>query len=317
VDPGEIDVRAGEMAKDLKAWADTRNWAAAWGPAGVVEETRAEVAERSRAGELDGAFAERWLKPFDLPIAVGDTAIVVAVPRPAHRFRFAAPDGEVEAIVPPTYIDDPKVAATMRQELAAFLELSNDALRPLRAPLKAVAVRLGLARYGRNNITYVPGMGSYFQLVGAITDSVLDLPEGWRPQTYHMVPECDSCEACVSACPTGAVREDRFLLRAERCLTNFNELPGDWPAWLAPGWHNCLLGCLYCQEACPENIGRLAVEETEVVFDLEETSMLVADVAERSAPVWDRIRTKVARLGLQDYEAVLGRNLRALLASRP
>jgi epoxyqueuosine reductase len=238
-------------------------------------------------------------------------------PRPAHRIRFATPDGDVEAVVPPTYIDDPQTAVAVRHELAAFLEPGSDALRPLQAPLKAVAVRLRLARYGRNNVTYVPGMGSYVQLVGALTDSSLDLPEGWRPQPYTTLPECDSCEACGSACPTAAIREDRFLLHAERCLTNFNELPGAWPAWLDPAWHSCLLGCLYCQDACPQNVGRLTVEDTEVVFDLEETLTLANDVAVRSGPVWDRIGSKIARLGLQEYEAVLGRNLRALLASRP
>jgi epoxyqueuosine reductase len=304
------------MAKDLKAWAESRNWAAVWGPANVVDQTRSELAERRRAGELDAVFAERWLNRFDLPATGGGTAIVVAVPRPAHRLRFATPAGEVEAVVPPTYIDDPQTAAAVRHELAAFLETGSDALRPLQAPLKAVAVRFGLARYGRNNVTYVPGMGSYFQLVGALTDSALDLVAAGQLQPYAMVPECDSCEACGSACPTGAVREDRFLLHAECCLTNFNELPGAWPAWLAPAWHNCLLGCLYCQEACPLNVGRLVIEDTEVGFDLEETSTLLADTAERSGPVWERIGTKFARLGLQEYEAVLGRNLRALLASR-
>jgi epoxyqueuosine reductase len=304
------------MAKDLKAWAASRNWAAVWGPANVVEESRAEVLQRRHGGELDATFAERWLKPFDLPIAGDGTAIVVAVPRPAHRLRFATSGGEVEAVVPPTYVDDPQVAATVRRELAAFLEVRSDRLRPLRAPLKALAVRLGLARYGRNNITYVSEMGSYLQLVGALTDLVLDLPEGRREQLHALLPECDSCEACVSACPTGAMRDDRFLLHAERCLTNFNELPGEWPAWLAPAWHNCLLGCLYCQDACPENVGRLAVEEAEVVFDLQETSALVAESAERSAPVWNSIHSKIVRVGLQEYEEVLGRNLRALLASR-
>jgi epoxyqueuosine reductase len=306
-----------EMAKDLKAWAESRKWAVAWGPARVAEETRAELSERRRAEELDAVFADRWLARFDCPTATGGTAIVVAVPRPAHRLRFATPDGGVEAIVPPTYIDDREVVATVRRELAEFLGLSCDLLRPLRAPLKAVAVRLGLARYGRNNVTYVPGMGSYVQLVGALTDSVLGLPEGWQPQPYALLPECDSCEACGSACPTGAIGEGRILLHAERCLTNFNELPGDWPDWLVPAWHNCLLGCLYCQEACPQNLGCLAVEEADVVFDLEETSALLAGAAKRSSRVWERIGSTVAQLGLQEYEAVLGRNLRALVSGRP
>jgi epoxyqueuosine reductase len=33
-------------------------------------------------------------------------------------------------------------------------------------PLKSLAVRSGLAAYGRNNVCYVPGMGSFLELVG-------------------------------------------------------------------------------------------------------------------------------------------------------
>jgi epoxyqueuosine reductase len=301
------------MAKDLRTWAESRGWAVGWGPASVVDGARSELADRTRAGELEVGFAERWLKRFDLPAVTGGSAIVVAVPRPAHRVRFRTPDGEIGTIVPPTYVADPDIDAAVRSELEALLGMRGGTLRPLRAPLKSVAARLGLVQYGRNNITYVRGMGSYCQLVGVLTDAALELPAGWHPHPYAPLPECESCEACASACPTGAICEGRFLLRAERCLTYFNEWPGSWPAWLPAACHHCLIGCLYCQDVCPLNTGRLGVEDAEVGFDLEESSLLIADGAERSGPVWDRIVGKVARLGLQGYETVLGRNLRALL----
>ena len=59
------------------------------------------------------------------------------------------------------------------------------------APLKPLAVRLGLVRYGRNNVTYAPGMGSYIQLLGYLTDASLPLPDGWRPQEPTLLPECE------------------------------------------------------------------------------------------------------------------------------
>jgi epoxyqueuosine reductase len=304
------------MSKDLKAWAESRNWAAAWGPASVAEEARAEVAERRKTGEVAPIFAARWLRRFDGSVAAGTTAIIVAVPRPAHRLRVTTPAGEIAVVVPPTYIGDREVDTAVRCKLAAFLGRGPDAVRPLRAPLKALAVRFGLALYGRNNVTYVPGMGSYVQLVGALTDVVLDLPEPWRPRPYTLMQECDSCEACRGACPAAAIGEDRFLLHAERCLTNYNELPGPWPKWLAPTWHSCLLGCLYCQNACPQNVGRLTMEAADVLFDLEETSALAAGPVVQSGALRDRIARKVALLGLTEYDAVLGRNLQALLAGR-
>jgi epoxyqueuosine reductase len=36
--------------------------------------------------------------------------------------------------------------------------------------LKRLAVRSGLARYGRNNVTYVEGMGSFLELSASLTD---------------------------------------------------------------------------------------------------------------------------------------------------
>ena len=58
---------------------------------------------------------------------------------------------------------------------------------------------------------------------------------------------------CVKACPTGAIREDNFLIRAERCLTYYNEEPGNLPQWIDIKWHNALIGCRICEKVCPEN----------------------------------------------------------------
>ena len=32
-----------------------------------------------------------------------------------------------------------------------------------------------------------------------------------------------------------------------------NERKGEFPRWIWPSWHNCLVGCLSCQKACPVN----------------------------------------------------------------
>ena len=92
-----------------------------------------------------------------------------------------------------------------------------------------------------------------------------------------MMPMCEGCTICASACPTGAIPEDRFLLKAELCITYWNEKPGDvpFPDWLDRGWHDCLVGCLHCQRACPENEGVLGYEETGPVFSEDETEMLL------------------------------------------
>ena len=50
------------------------------------------------------------------------------------------------------------------------------------APIKTVAAMLGLVRYGRNNIAYADGIGSYLQLCGYITDARLAIPEVRRTE---------------------------------------------------------------------------------------------------------------------------------------
>jgi hypothetical protein len=65
---------------------------------------------------------------------------------------------------------------------------------------------------------------------------------------------------------------------------------------------------------CPEN-ARLAVTDSGVAFSREETAMILADQPDHDGSVWEAVRAKLDRLGPLNEEAVLGRNLRALVAS--
>ena len=119
--------------------------------------------------------------------------------------------------------------------LAEVLESGGYRAAKAVLPKKLLAVRSGLAAYGKNNITYVPGMGSFHGLVAVFSD--LPAPEGtWRDA--EMMEACHKCAACRRHCPTGAIDADRFLLRAERCLTFHNEKPVDvpFPGWIDAAW---------------------------------------------------------------------------------
>jgi epoxyqueuosine reductase len=105
-----------------------------------------------------------------------------------------------------------------------------------------------------------------------------DLPcpdDTW--QEAEMLEACGRCRACMRHCPTGAITEDRFLLRAERCLVYHNERPGDvpFPSWIDPSWHNCLEGCMLCQRACPEDKEFWGWIEGREEFSEEETALLL------------------------------------------
>jgi epoxyqueuosine reductase len=168
-------------------------------------------------------------------------------------------------------------------------------------------VHSGLAQYGKNNITYVNGMGSYHRLVAFISD----LPGA---QDYWQAPQvlerCENCKACMKACPTGAISADRFLLNAERCLTFHNERRAVFPQWIKPAWHNCLVGCLYCQKACPVNKDvPMSIEEGPEFSD-KETALMLQGAPKSEFP--QNAIDKLESLDMIGYLPVLGRNLREL-----
>ena len=123
---------------------------------------------------------------------------------------------------------------------------------------------------------------------------------------------CERCSACLRACPTGAIRADRFLLDTERCLTWVNEDGRPFPAWVEPAWHTCAVGCLRCQQACPENLGVDLVVAPAEEFDAVESAAILA--ATPSADLPAGTRAKLERCGLDYDPRLIARNLHALIA---
>lgn len=303
------------MIASLQQWAEERGYRVACGGMAVLQAVRWELQQRRTAGELDSEFASKRLGFFRYerssdrvaePLAV----IVVAVRRPAHRLGFELGTGRFEVILPPTYVRYSEVFAEVREDLCSRFPQLRGHLETLLAPLKAVACRMGLTQYGRNNITYIPGWGSYFQLLGYVTDAELGISTDWSPEPAQLMPECEGCNICESACPAGAIREDRILLHAESCTTYFSEEAGDLERKLSA---QCLFGCLECQQICPVNKGLLRTERA-LVFDRAETEMILAKGAQEAAALLASVRQKLASLAMNE-EPLIGRNLKALIAA--
>jgi epoxyqueuosine reductase len=307
------------MIDELTDWAVDRGYEIAWGPLAVLDAVRADIDGRRHTGELSPEVYHenlRWFKyPEDIPLAGARSVIVVAVPRPTHTVVFSLEDGALSAVIPPTYVDYGKIGERVCKDLAESVFAGKAEVVPFLVPLKALATRLGLAAYGRNNITYTERFGSYQQLVGAVTDVELACPPGEYSAPPAVMPECESCDECLTACPTGAIGEDRFLLHTELCLTHHNERERDFPEWIPASVHHCLVGCMACQEACPQNAGRYREESTGLVFSLEETNELLGDVREPDGTPARRASARLQSLGMTET-AVLGRNLRALVKRR-
>lgn len=304
------------MIEKLEKWTKERGYRIAWGSKTIVESVRREIRDRRIASQLDPRFFEHELEAVTRGGLddFGQTIIVIAKPRPAHVVSFDLGGEILDALLPPTYFRYRSTFEDVRQDLAAN-GLPGAQIEHLVAPLKAIACRLGLVRYGRNNICYAPDMGSYFQLCAYETDATIPQPNTSGIDATSLLAECENCGVCLSMCPTDSIREDRVLLRAERCLTFLNENPGDWPGWINPKIHNCLLGCLECQRTCPAN-HELPIEHSGLCFSAVETRLLLSSDVAADDRAETGIRAKLAWLGQPYAEGVLGRNLRALVDKR-
>lgn len=234
--------------------------------------------------------------------------LVVAAPSPVTRLSVGWQGAKRELVIPPIYI---YTAAKLRIEalLAQVLTSVHRSAVSVCLPLKLLAVHSGLSQYGRNNVSYCPGLGSFYRLFAFLTD-VLAAADPWQAVTR--MAACDSCDACTHSCPTGALTKDRRLIRAGRCLTYLNERSEPFPAWLDSSLHNTLVGCLRCQLVCPQNAAyRQPVDLSDYLTEAELESILAGqDYGALPEPT----SRKVQALDLYDIELpALKRNLQALL----
>ena len=76
--------------------------------------------------------------------------------------------------------------------------------------MKLVAARSGPGRYGRNNICYVEGMGSFHGLEAFY----INYPSGaddW--QKIEMMDICSSCLLCMENCPTQVIPVEEEIVQ--------------------------------------------------------------------------------------------------------
>jgi epoxyqueuosine reductase len=278
-----------------------------------VGELQREIETHHQKGYLDETLYDRYLSNFDFDLAdnfpEARSLIIVTAPQPQVRVSFRWQDRVYPCIIPPTYslATDKLIDGCLKK----LLKPAGFHLEKKKLPEKLLSVRSGLARYGKNNITYVPGMGSFHR--PALFAS--DLPcseDNWRQSS--ILKTCDGCTACMDACPTGAISSNRFLLYAQRCITFRNEQREKFPDWLDPSWHNCIVGCIYCQKSCPMNRKFTDWIEDGMAFDEHETGFLLNASPEAIIP--EETVVKLEKLGMMEYAAVLGRNLKVLIEKR-
>jgi epoxyqueuosine reductase len=273
-----------------------------------------DIQKHHKSGSIYPNLYDQYQSFFEFKpdVAFGDvkSLIVVAVPVPQFKITFQRNSKEISLIIPPTYLYGRKIADETQALLETLFKPEGYNLAYARIPVKTLAVRSGLAKYGRNNITYIPEMGSFYRLSAYYSDFPYN-KSNWHE--LMMMDACKECSACRNACPTGAISDDRFLLHVERCLTYHNEQPGDipFPQWIKHQWHNCLVGCLYCQKVCPVNKKVKNWTELGPTFTNGELSLFLSNTPFDKLP--EETQKKLEENELFEYLEVFPRNIQVFL----
>ena len=278
-----------------------------------INEMRDEILALRHSNMLDKKFYEDTLLTssidYDSEKALKNakSIIIIAAPQSITKANFQYKDNTYSLTIPPIYVDG-DIRSKVKQVMEEISSNNGFNVSAAKLPQKQLAVKSGLAKYGRNNISYIDEMGSFHLLMSYYTDVDL-LVDSW--QGAEIDSGCENCLVCLKNCPTGAISAKRFLIHGERCITNFNEYENDFPQWLKAQWHNSLIGCMCCQIKCPKNAAFVNKCNDIVAFTEEETKMLLDKVSLESLS--EETLKKLQDISMISSYNFLSRNIKVLL----
>ncbi len=241
-------------------------------------------------------------------LANARTIIIMATPLKISRIAFQFSGHRRNIPIPSGYVDDGNALADYKNMIyRSGIVPEGSLLEWARLPLKQLAVRSGLATYGRNNITYIDDYGSQHQLLAFYSEHSLE--DQWGP--LRMLRLCKGCSICLSECPTGAIRRDEFVIDPARCITLYNELPDPMPAWIPASAHNSLVGCLRCQLTCPGN--EEVIRDQWDLGEVPEAETAALLSGKPDAPVEKVLKERFRRISGGEDLPYIARNLRLVL----
>ncbi|PIW62074.1 tRNA epoxyqueuosine(34) reductase QueG [Shewanella sp. CG12_big_fil_rev_8_21_14_0_65_47_15] len=145
---------------------------------------------------------------------------------------------------------------------AELINLGFDAadFRPFvdSAPIleRPLAEKAGIGWTGKHSLILNHDAGSWFFL----GELLINLP---LPVDIPIQEGCNTCVACITSCPTGAIVEP-YVVDGRRCISYLTiELQGAIPEELRPLMGNRIYGCDDCQLVCPINRQAPLTEETD------------------------------------------------------
>lgn len=285
-----------------------------------IEEIQADIAKINKEYKDVNTSIGKYLNRFDYnsikEFSKAESIIVIAVSQPMNRIYFTLGGKKRPVIMPPMYLlnssieleEKHKKISEVTSIIENILSDKNLKVKKINLPCKLIASRSGLAEYGKNNICYINNESSFYWMGVYISDMPCE-KDSW--QKSKVMDICEKCNLCSKNCPTGAIANDRFLIRASKCVTLQNESEKDFPIWLNKKSHNSIIGCMRCQIVCPINRNQIKETEDLVEFDEKETRMILTKVP--LSEFSDITYKKLELINFIEYYDLLARNLNVLI----
>ncbi len=286
-------------------------------PVSRFPEMQAEYAKVLAGSQFTNAkaFRDETAKlSFKLPadFTGARSVVVVAAFTKSMYVNFNLNGSQLRVLVPPQYYADDTGARMktivqneiVKNKTSRIVDVSKS------TPLKLLAARSGLGQYARNNLIFVDGMGSYLLLYAFLTDYNFG-EDSWTQ--LSVMNRCNHCDRCARSCPTSCISETGFPITIDKCVTLYNERPGAFPNWMMRSSHNALMGCIRCQDSCPEDGGYSSVNGTLEDISAEETQQILKGIS--NDVLLKTLQRKLKQFpGTQSKEAfpILARNLSVL-----
>jgi epoxyqueuosine reductase len=278
---------------------------------GHIKDLQTELTRWQREGFITKKFYEQNYSQFvfhpSATLTNAHSIIVLGIPQKVTRIEFFNNGKRYHTILPPTYIFSP-VRAACKEILSKILGKKGYSVDRAILPMKLLAVKSGLGKYGKNNLCYVDGMGSYTRLEAFYTDYEFPV-DNWYEK--ELMKSCSSCSLCQHTCPTQCIPNDRILIHADHCLTYFNENIGVFPPSIPKQSHNALIGCMHCQIVCPQNKKYLEYNQNTITFTEEEISCILQKTPRENIP--QTLAKKLIDIDIYEDYPELPRNFTVLI----
>lgn len=208
-----------------------------------------ERAERPEINRLNGRVSDEPKEIFE------NTKRVIVLLYAYQAYKAEADHPMISAY----YVASNSAYHAAKRIENAIREEGYEAVSNAHIAIKPYLLKMGVGETGRNSLVSVDGLGTRFHAQIILTDMPLEADE---PEKAGFVSEmCKNCQACVEACPAGAILKDGRI-DIERCLRARDD--GDVvPEDLRALYGNRILGCDVCQDVCLRNRGQKRCEMNE------------------------------------------------------